>query len=286
MKLTVLGSGTCGSQLPGVKNRFPPAFVIEDKGEKILFDCSEGVRFRMERGGFKYNEFHHVAISHTHPDHYAFVHYFQSIGCYNVWVGPKNELVNLYAPRQIVDDFPVLWRSFVPDDPEFKSPFWPELKLHAMTRPDMKRVSIGGQGLESAAPLNTDHGANFLLSAYSVYHGHGRTDACAFRLEAGGKVFAYSGDSGICDGLKDAARGADLFLCEASARIGDDKTPVQYGHLNPRVAGEIALNAGARRLVFFHYTGFDSDEDMIADCLKSGFKGAVECAKDFQVIEF
>src|SRR5262249_1096686 len=98
MKLTILGSGTCGSQMPNVVNRFPPAFVFECNQDKIMFDCSEGVRFRLETAGFKYADIHHVAISHTHPDHYAFVHYLQAVACYGNWIGPRNEEINLYAP--------------------------------------------------------------------------------------------------------------------------------------------------------------------------------------------
>lgn len=270
MKLTVLGSGTCGQQMPGVKNRFPPAFVVEDSGEKILFDCSEGVRFRLEKAGFDYYDIHHVAISHSHPDHYAFVHYFQSLGCFNVFIEKRNEEVNLYAPRQLIADFPQLWKSYVPDDPQLKSAFWPKLKFHAMTKPDRVTQAIG----------------SLKLTSFFVYHGHGRSDACAFRLESADRVFAYSGDCGICDGVREAARDADLFLCEASARVGDDEAPLKYGHLNPRVSAEIAKAAGAKRLLFFHYTGLDSDRAILKDARVSGFQGEISLARDFQVIEF
>jgi ribonuclease BN (tRNA processing enzyme) len=35
------------------------------------------------------------------------------------------------------------------------------------------------------------------------------------RVEYGGKVIAYSGDTEWTDALLDAARGADLFICES-----------------------------------------------------------------------
>ena len=38
----------------------------------------------------------------------------------------------------------------------------------------------------------------------------------AMRIEEGGKVLVYSGDSGPSATLVEVAKGADLFLCEAS----------------------------------------------------------------------
>lgn len=270
MKLTVLGSGTCGSQIAGVENRQPPAFVVQSDSQTIMFDCSEAVRFRLEQAGFDYVKINHVCISHCHPDHYAFVHFLQSIGCINSWLGPHNERIDLYAPRQITETFDTLWAMYTPDDPKREKRIWPVLELHPMSNPDMQERKIGAHKLTS----------------YSVYHGFGNVDACAFRLEADGKVFVYSGDTGECDGIRKAAQGADLFLCEASARIDDLENPYKYGHLTPKVAGDIAHKAGVKHLVFFHYTGLNSDEDMIANCRESGFAGQLTIAKDLQGLDF
>ena len=270
MKLTVLGSGTCGSQMPGIKNRQPPACVVRSESQTIMFDCSEAVRFRLEQAGFNYVDINHVCISHAHPDHYAFVHFLQSIGCINSWLGPHNERIDVYAPRQITENFDALWALYVPDDPERKNRIWPAVHFHAMTNPDNVKLPLG------------DHS----LTSFSVYHGHGKVDACAFRLEADGKVFVYSGDTGECPGIRQCAQGADLFLCEASARIHDVESPHKYGHLTPRAAGDIALKSGVKELVFFHYTGLNSDEEMIEDCRKSGYAGPVHVAKDLQAFNF
>lgn len=270
MKLTVLGSGTCGSQMPGVVNRMPPAFVVQSQTQTIMFDCSEAVRFRLEKAGFNYVDINHICISHAHPDHYAFVHFLQSIGCINSWLGPHNERIDIYAPRHITENFDALWALYVPDDPERKNRIWPALHFHAMSKPDKQEHEIGEHNLKS----------------FSVYHGHGKVDACAFRLEAEGKIFVYSGDTGECEGIRQCAQGADLFLCEASARIHDVENPHTYGHLTPKLAGDIALKAGVKHLVFFHYTGLNSDDEMIADCRKSGYEGVLTIAKDFDVLSF
>lgn len=63
-----------------------------------------------------------------------------------------------------------------------------------------------------------------------------------------GPVFAYSADSGPTPALLDIARGADLFLCEASLPEGSDADL----HLTASQAGAYAHDAGAARLVLTH----------------------------------
>ena len=132
MKLTILGSGTCASQLPNIPNRYPPAFLLEFGLEKILFDCSEGIRFRLEQAGYDYADIHHIAISHSHPDHFALVHYIQSVLNKSNWGGErfKNKELIIYCPDQIARDFPAYWNIHLP---EFEGRYYPFPKLTFFT---------------------------------------------------------------------------------------------------------------------------------------------------------
>ena len=68
----------------------------------------------------------------------------------------------------------------------------------------------------------------------------------AYRLEFGGASVVYSGDTDWSDSLIDLARGADLFILEAS-------NPFKVaGHLTPEQAGRLAVQAGVDRLVLTH----------------------------------
>lgn len=60
-------------------------------------------------------------------------------------------------------------------------------------------------------------------------------EAYGFRLGYQGRTLTYSGDTGPCDALDTLARGADLFLCEASFTAGKEDIPEL--HLNGREAG-------------------------------------------------
>ena len=56
-------------------------------------------------------------------------------------------------------------------------------------------------------------------------------EAYGFRVREGDKVLAYSGDSAPTDELSALARGADLFVCEATLS-GGDKDGEPRGHLS------------------------------------------------------
>lgn len=266
MKLTILGAGTCVSQFPGIKNQYPPAFLLSWDGGKILFDCSEGVRFRLEQAHEEYTDITHIALSHPHPDHCALVHYIQSVYVKGMWDEEKfkRKSLQIYCPDFIAEHFPDLWNFHLPElqGSHYK---WPELIFWGMSKPTNSRQEIG----------------NAVLEARPVYHGFGKVDALAYRIETPEGIFAYSGDTGISPGLLEVAKGADIFVCEASSRIGNEKNATEYGHLNPRQAAEVAKEAGVKKLILFHYSGLDSDEAMLAEVHRTNFSGEVVLGKDF-----
>src|SRR3989344_2373852 len=215
MKLTILGSGTDASQIPGIPNRFPPGFLVEWDEEKLLFECSEGIRFRLEKIGIDYASIRHLAISHSHPDHYALPQFYQSIHNKGLWGGEhfSDHELKVYGPKDLVEGFPGLWQKYHPDLSDMLPRPW--LKFVAM--PAQDEINI----------------ARAKLKAFEVYHGYGKVGAVAYRLETPEGIFVYSGDTGECEGIRDAANNADIFVCECSANIGDNQNPKGYGHLNP-----------------------------------------------------
>ncbi len=265
MKIIALGTGICASGIPGLINREPPGFLVTAGEEQILFDCSEGIRFRLEKVGIEYDKIHHIAISHVHPDHFALIHFIQAVHVRRQIMKSKNydPILNIYCPDTIANEFDTYWNFHLREWPDK----FPSVKLafHPMSGKD-KAFQIG----------------SVKLSAASVYHGFGKVDALAYRLEAFEGIFAYSGDSGPCEGLDIISKNADIFLCEASAGIGDFTAAAKYGHLNPFHGGEIGLKGGVKKLILTHYSGVDSDATMIAEAKRAGFKNEVIIAKDFR----
>jgi ribonuclease BN (tRNA processing enzyme) len=99
-----------------------------------------------------------------------------------------------------------------------------------------------------------------------------------------GATFVYSGDTGYCDALIDLARGADVFLCEASWTHSPDRPPKL--HLSGTEAGRAASKAGVRELLLTHIPPWTSREDVISEA-KAEFDGpvhAVVCDESFDVV--
>ncbi|MUL67504.1 hypothetical protein BOO86_23725 [Mycobacterium sp. CBMA 234] len=98
-----------------------------------------------------------------------------------------------------------------------------------------------------------------------------------------GATLVYSADTGYCDALVDLARGADVFLCEASWTDSPDRPPKL--HLSGTEAGRAAREAGVGELLLTHIPPWTSREDVISEA-KAEFDGpvhAVVCNESFDI---
>ena len=75
-------------------------------------------------------------------------------------------------------------------------------------------------------------------------------ESWAMRIECGGRVFVYTGDTNEVDGLADFARGADLLLADAGLSDADwgERSP----HLSALGCGRLARAAEVKRLLLTH----------------------------------
>ena len=96
-----------------------------------------------------------------------------------------------------------------------------------------------------------------------------------YRIEAGGVVLAYTGDTGPCQEAVDLAQGADLFLCEASYQNGQDLT---FFHLSAAQAAEHAVKADVGTLVLTHVMPA-LDDERSRDEAAAVYRGRVEVAR-------
>ncbi len=150
-----------------------------------------------------------IVVSHEHPDHWSDLEGWNIVLKHVL----DREGFPVYAPsglrEQTYDGMPTV--------------AWMDVA-------DGDRVPIGSV---QATFSRTDHGRQTL----------------AVRLDAGGRSFGYSADTGPAWSLEALGAGLHLALCEATVPI-DEEGKMQ--HLSSRQAGEQAKGAGAERLVLTH----------------------------------
>jgi ribonuclease BN (tRNA processing enzyme) len=128
---------------------------------------------------------------------------------------------------------------------------------------DGERVDLGPLRLEAVATVHS-------VETYGV------------RASSGGRVIAYSADSGPSDALRRLADRADLFLCESAwAEWREDAPP---NHMTPALAGRLAAEAGAAQLVLTHLRPHD-DPQVALDQARDAYGGKVAVAVERDVYQ-
>ena len=266
-KVTVLGSGTAVSSFyKPFDFRAPPGYLLENNGKHYLIECSDGVRGRLEKARIDYYSINSVFVSHFHTDHFSILPFIQSIYVRARWSNEIKE-INVYGPKGLENRLKTFWELC-----HFKGAYEerivPFLRLNFFEFGNHKKFTVD---------------RDVALTVFSVHHESRRMDAYAMKFQIGDKVFTYSGDCGPCQGINEAAEGADLLISECSADIGDDKT--EYGHFNSFQVGKLAAKRNVKNLVISHLTGKYSGSDLVADVKGSGFTGGVMAAEDRDVLQ-
>lgn len=215
MKLNVVGCSPAWPNPRGAQS----GYLFEQEG-RLLVDCGPGVLPRL-RNGVPWPRLDAIAITHFHLDHW---------GDLVPWAFGA-----LFGPGRL-EPPPELWLP--PDGADTIRSM--QLPLGATAILDVFEV----REYEPGQPFEA---AGFELTP--VQMAHYRMQTFGFRVSAGGKTVAYSGDSGPSPQLALLARDADLFLCEAT--LGEPEEGLR-GHLTTEEALDAFQVSGARRLLVVH----------------------------------
>jgi ribonuclease BN (tRNA processing enzyme) len=181
VKLTVIGSSPAWPN-PGSAQS---GYLVEGTG-KLLLDCGPGVLARLRESGEP--DVDAIAITHFHLDHWGDLVPWAWLA---VFGQTKLEPPELWLPPGgigVLEQFAAFWGNV-----------------------GMFEASFEPREYEENEPFEA---AGFSVEPRRVLHY--ALDAFAFRVSTGGKTLVYSGDAGPTDALRSAARGADLFICEAT----------------------------------------------------------------------
>jgi ribonuclease BN (tRNA processing enzyme) len=219
VSLRVLG---CGDAF-GSGGRSHTSFFLDAPDAKLLIDFGASALVAMHRLGIDPGVVDAVVLSHLHGDHFGGLPFLlldaAFISCRSrplIVAGPPGTDRRL---RDAMDAmFPGHW-----------------------TTP--RRCALDFIELEDGRPISV---AGATVTGYRVLHDSG-APAFALRVASGGRTIAYSGDTAWTDRLLDAARGADLFLCEASSF----EAPIP-NHLTYQTVAANRDRFAARHIVLTH----------------------------------
>jgi len=257
MKLTILGSGTYQPEL----DRHSAAYLIEtNNGQRICFDFGRGAIDNLLKAGVAITQIDAIFVSHWHPDHVAdflsILHYTSSPLPKDLAIlsGPRKKALKIYGPKGTKDSVECLRRAFSSDH-------WQHVKVV-----ELENEEVQGDG--------------WLIKSYLTIHNPGLKALC-FRMEADGKILAYSGDTLESSGLDKAVMDADLAVIEAS--WPDHVEPKT--HLTGERAGKIAAQGKVKKLVLTHIAPIYTREFQPIKDAQKHFHGEILEAEDMMEIE-
>jgi ribonuclease BN (tRNA processing enzyme) len=200
VRLTVIGSSPAWPN-PGSAQS---GYLLETAAEphqRLLLDCGPGVLGRLRANGRE--RIDAVAITHFHLDHWGDLVAWAWLNAY----GPSEEHIpcSVWLPpngREQVETFAATWGN-----------------------PGMFDAAFD---LHEFAPGKPFQAAGFQVEAKRLPHY--TMEAYGFRVREDDKLLVYSGDCAPSDQLTELARGADLFVCEATLER-PDKDGRPRGHL-------------------------------------------------------
>lgn len=257
MKLTVLG---CTGSLSAPGNPGTSYLVNAEEGQPgILMDFGPGALAALQEVADPSDA--HLVFSHLHADHCS-------------------DTASL-----------IIWRRFHPTQPA--------RRRHILAGPSYAPEHLGRLGSDGPDDID-DISDTFDVRAWndrpmeigpvtvtSFPVVHPAVESKALRIEhaTSGKVIAFSGDSAYTPTLIDAARNADLFLCEAAWGPETREDTPEGMHMSGREAGRIAREAGVKKLVLVHIQPW-TDKEATRRAAAEEFDGEIIVgnAKDVYVV--
>jgi ribonuclease BN (tRNA processing enzyme) len=210
-----------------------PGYLLEHGGEKVLLDCGSGVVSRLgTMCNFRKGELSAVILSHLHPDHFC------------------DLLVLRYAHFRSM-----LERGVGP------------LKVYAPDKPELERAVIAHQSLDihTIAPGDLLSLGSLDVSFFPTNHPY---PCCGMRIESGGKILVYTGDTAWDANLVDHCRQADLLMVEASFLEADKGENVPR-HMSALDCGTLAERSKAKRLLLTHFWPEYDPEELRREAAKA-----------------
>lgn len=219
-----------------------PCVEVQAGGERLIIDAGSGIKNlgrRLVQEEFGKGEGRaDILMSHTHWDHIVGFPFFVPAyipGNRITFWGCHARLRQRFKNQHHPYNFPVPLET-MPADIRFRK-LTPE-----------KKKRLGG----------------FTVTPLLLVH---PGDAYAYRIEHGGRALIYASDASYNDPTPenmqryhDFYRNADALIFDAHFGLIESFEKSNWGHSTPFIGVDIALHAGAKRLLLFHHDHLSDDK--------------------------
>lgn len=254
----ILGSGGPFNN----EKRVGSGFALIAGGEFILIDVGPGSYRNADILRLPTTSMSAIFLTHFHSDHIG------DLGEANMlsWAGGREKALEIFGPPgidQVVNGFITAYKldtgyriAHHGTDVLVPEAGTPISKTIVIKDPNERELFFDRNGLKAYA-FEVDHSPI--------------KPAVGYRIEYGGKIIVFTGDTIKTDNLVKHCADADILFCEsisfkmltamaeAAKKMKWSKrakilTDVQDYHMNPRIAAQVAKEANVKKLVFVHIT--------------------------------
>ena len=230
----------------GSGGRFQTCIVVDGPGSRFAIDFGASSLIALAQQGIEHNSLDAIVLTHLHGDHCGGVPFLLVDA---MLAARRIRPLVIAVPRDLRQRMDGIREALFPGS-------------HAMT----PKFPLTWFEMEAGKP----HAVLDLVVTPQPARHIAETNPTALRVEVGGKVIAYSGDTEWTDEVARVALGADLFIAECYFY---DK-PVKW-HLNyPALAAQRGT-LGAKRVILTH---------MSREMLAHAADVPEECAHDGLVV--
>lgn len=226
--------------------RLNTCLLLDGGSDPVVLDCGATTLMALKRSGIAPEQLGYVALSHLHGDHFGGLPWLILDGRF----AKRTRPLVIAGPPTTRERLERAFEALYPGGFAAENPF------------ELSFVEMDERTPYALGPAT--------VTPFEVVHNSG-APSYALRVEYGGKVVAFSGDTEWTDNLLDAARGADLFVCECN--YFDKQVP---GHLDYRTLSDKRRQLECERLVLTH---------MSDDVLERLEQVDAEAAADGMVLE-
>lgn len=301
-QLHILG---CGSASPSLRH-MPSSQVVEHRGKLFMVDCGEGAQLQMMKMRLKFGKLNHVFLSHLHGDHIlglpgliSTMALHEKGSALTVHTFPEGkELLDFLMPR-LLGETPFDLKYNIIDPKARRQLLYEDDSLTISSFPLFHRVDAVGflfqekpKGRHINGEMAKFHGVpHYMMESLRRGEDFVKADGTVvpnsyLTLPATPSTsYAYCTDTAADRRVVASVRGTDTIFHDAT--YGDDGEPnaAKYGHSTARQAAEIALRAGAKRLILGHFSKRYDNEQILVDQAREVFPGPVIAAREGLTID-